>query len=185
MQPAAPANLDHRHALDVVVTGSSSDAHTWNLVFLQLLLEDLGHRVVNLGPCAPDELVVSSCRVLTPDLLVVSSVNGHGYHDARSLLGALRADDDTAKLPVVVGGKLGIAPEGREEKVRALIEAGCDAVFDERVALTSFEAFVNALPKSGPSSASPRSVASPASIESSRAAAPSPAQEAVVGEVRR
>ncbi|MDG4864224.1 cobalamin-dependent protein [Streptomyces sp. T-3] len=148
MQPAARTNLGHPQALDVVVTGSSSDAHTWNLVFLQLLLEDLGHRVVNLGPCAPDELVVDKCRDLAPDLLVVSSVNGHGFNDARSLLRALRADDANATLPVVVGGKLGIGLEGREEKVQALIEAGCDAVFDESIALASFEAFVGALPKS-------------------------------------
>lgn len=159
MQPAAPTNLTRPHALDVVVTGSSSDAHTWNLVFLQLLLEDLGHSVVNLGPCAPDELVVDSCRDLAPDLLVVSSVNGHGFNDARSLLRALRADDANGTLPVVVGGKLGIGLEGREEKVRALIEAGCDAVFDERIALASFEAFVSALPKTPSPSAPLQAVA--------------------------
>ena len=39
----------------VIVTGTASDAHTWNLVFLQLMLEELGHDVDNLGPCVPDE----------------------------------------------------------------------------------------------------------------------------------
>lgn len=31
--------------LDVVVSTMASDSHTWNLVFLQLVLEELGHRV--------------------------------------------------------------------------------------------------------------------------------------------
>src|SRR5436853_235982 len=31
----------------VVVSGTASDSHTWNLVYLQLLLEELGRRVHN------------------------------------------------------------------------------------------------------------------------------------------
>ncbi|MGQ4416103.1 methylaspartate mutase, partial [Streptomyces sp. SAS_269] len=34
----------------VVVSSLASDAHTWNLVFLQLLIEESGFDVVNLGP---------------------------------------------------------------------------------------------------------------------------------------
>lgn len=132
-------------ALQVIVTGTSSDAHTWNLVFLQLLLEDLGHQVLNLGPCTPDAVVVDSCVTHRPDLLVVSSVNGHGYIDTRPLITALRAEPVTAVLPAVVGGKLGISPDGREESVRALVEAGFDAVFDEGVSVTPFESFVASL----------------------------------------
>lgn len=133
-------------ALRVVVTGTSSDAHTWNLVFLQLLLEELGHDVVNLGPCVPDRLAVDSCAELRADLLVVSSVNGHGANDARSLIAALRARRETAHLPVVIGGKLGISLAGREESVRALIEAGFDAVFEEGMSVvTPFESFVASL----------------------------------------
>lgn len=134
-------------ALKVIVTGTSSDAHTWNLVFLQLLLEELGHEVINLGPCTPDTLVVDSCAALRADLLVVSSVNGHGLIDARSLIAALRSGPDTAQLPVVIGGKLGISLTGREESVRALIGAGFDAVFDEAMSITSFQSFVASLSK--------------------------------------
>jgi methylaspartate mutase sigma subunit len=111
-------------------------------VFLQLLLEELGHEVVNLGPCAPDALVADSCAALRADLLVVSSVNGHGAIDARSLIRALRSRPATAHLPVVIGGKLGVSLTGREESVRALVGAGFDAVFDEAVSITSFTSFV-------------------------------------------
>ncbi|MGI5216152.1 cobalamin B12-binding domain-containing protein [Plantactinospora sp. CA-290183] len=132
-------------ALRVIVTGTSSDAHTWNLVFLQLLLEHLGHEVLNLGPCTPDALVVDSCVTHRPDLLVVSSVNGHGHIDACSLIAALRAEPATTDLRAVVGGKLGISLDGREGAVRALIEAGFDAVFDEGTTGISFESFMASL----------------------------------------
>ena len=39
----------------VLLTGASSDAHTWNLVFLQLLIAEHGFRVTNLGPAVPAE----------------------------------------------------------------------------------------------------------------------------------
>src|SRR4051812_3180408 len=57
--------------LHVLVTSVSSDSHTWNLVFLQLLLEDLGHKVTNLGACTPDDEILGAARALEPDLLVV------------------------------------------------------------------------------------------------------------------
>ncbi|MFI5754890.1 cobalamin B12-binding domain-containing protein [Streptomyces sp. NPDC051569] len=138
----------HRYGpLDVVVTGLPSDAHTWNLVFIQLLIEDLGHTVVNLGPCIPEDEIVESCCKHQPDLLVVSTVNGHGFHDARPLIGALRSRWELAGLPVVIGGKLGVAGgEGGEEgQARDLLAAGFDAVFEESVGLASFEAFVGSL----------------------------------------
>lgn len=64
--------------LDVLVTGLSSDAHTWNLVYLELLLEELGCRVTNLGACVPDATIVRECVTRRPDLLVIGSLNGHG-----------------------------------------------------------------------------------------------------------
>lgn len=117
--------------LSVLMTTVMSDAHTWNLVFLQLALEELGHTVRNLGPCVPSEEVVAECLRSRPDLVVVSTVNGHGYRDGTLLIGRLRARPELAALPVVIGGKLGIAgPEGRHGRAR-LRSAGFDAVFDE------------------------------------------------------
>ena len=40
MKPAEWAARHRPGPLDVVVTGLPSDAHTWNLVFIQLLLEE-------------------------------------------------------------------------------------------------------------------------------------------------
>jgi methylaspartate mutase sigma subunit len=132
-------------SLDVIVTSLSSDAHTWNLVFIQLLLEDLGHRVVNLGPCTPDELIVDACRRHRPDLLVVSTVNGHGYLDATSLIGALRDVEELARMPAVIGGKLDVGGVDQVQREQELLAAGFDAVFEEDVALASFHSFVSEL----------------------------------------
>lgn len=98
--------------LRVVVSGLSSDAHLWNLVHLQLFLEDLGHEVANLGNTTPDATIVEACRTGRPDLLVLSTVNGHGRTDGLRLIRALRAVPSLAALPVVIGGKLGI--DGRD-----------------------------------------------------------------------
>lgn len=146
MQPVELASRDRSGPLDVVVTGLPSDAHTWNLVFIQLLLEDLGHHVVNLGPCVPQDEIVESCCKFQPDLLVVSSVNGHGFHDAEHLVRALRQRWELVRLPAVIGGKLGVhGAAGRTESGGRLLRAGFDAVFQEDGNLDAFEAYVTTL----------------------------------------
>jgi methylaspartate mutase sigma subunit len=132
--------------LSVVVTSVSSDSHTWNLVVLQLVLEELGHRVHNLGACVPDDLLVSECQRLRPDLVVVSSVNGHGYHDGMRVIRQFRAIPELRRTPVVIGGKLGIAGPGCDLSRGRLVAAGFDAVFEEEVAgLTAFRSYVGQL----------------------------------------
>lgn len=112
-----------------VLSGTSSDSHTWNLVFLQLLLEEAGHRVDNVGPCVPDDLLVDRVRAQEPRLLVVSSVNGHGYEDGLRMITALRAAPGTAGVTAVIGGKLGVDGVLAPDRVRDLRDAGFDEVF--------------------------------------------------------
>lgn len=131
--------------LSVVVTTVASDSHNWNLVYLQLALEELGHRVLNLGPCVPDELLVSECLRVRPDLVVVSSVNGHGFIDGIPLIGLIRACPELADTPVVIGGKLGIAgPAGRDSR-NQLRAAGFDAVFEDDSGMAAFRSFTERL----------------------------------------
>ncbi|MFJ6480989.1 MULTISPECIES: cobalamin B12-binding domain-containing protein [unclassified Streptomyces] len=119
------------HRLRIVVSGLSSDAHLWNLVYLQLLLEDLGHQVTNLGNTTPDRTIVRACRTGRPDLLVISSVNGHGRLDGLRLISALRAVPALSALPVAIGGKLGIDGRDHAGTTAQLTAAGYDAVFDD------------------------------------------------------
>ncbi|MFJ5548058.1 cobalamin B12-binding domain-containing protein [Streptomyces sp. NPDC093225] len=118
-----------RRNVNILLTGTASDSHTWNLVYLQLFMEELGHRVRNLGPCVGDDLLTATCAAARPDLVVISSVNGHGYRDGLGAVRALRAAGVPA--PVVIGGKLGVAGEVDPVQRGRLLEAGCAAVFDD------------------------------------------------------
>ncbi|WP_326699324.1 cobalamin-dependent protein [Streptomyces sp. NBC_01754] len=138
-----PERAAHRGRGPVVVSGVASDAHTWNLVFLQLLIEELGYEVVNLGPCVPDETLVEECRALRPELVVISSVNGHGHQDGLRLIGALRGCEALVATPVVIGGKLAISDENPGQVARELAAAGYDAVFpDGTSGVADFRAFL-------------------------------------------
>jgi methylaspartate mutase sigma subunit len=133
--------------LDVLVTGTASDSHTWNLIFLQLLLEERGHRVTNLGPCVLAETLVAACLTNAPRLVVVSSVNGHGFADGLRAAGRVRARADLAEIIMVIGGRLGV--DGRTDPARTarLLAAGYDAVFDGGD-LDAFDRFLASLPAS-------------------------------------
>ncbi|MEU3512682.1 cobalamin-dependent protein [Streptomyces longwoodensis] len=120
-----------QHGLHVLVCGGASDAHTWNLVCLQLLLEEAGHRVTNLGPCVPEELLARECLTRRPDVVVIGSVNGHGYQDGLRAVRHLRREPSLVAVPVALGGKLGVAGVRDTAAADALRAAGCTAVFDD------------------------------------------------------
>ena len=158
LAPAVTAAAVPRPPVEVVLTTLSSDAHTWNLAYLELLLEELGCSVTNLGACTPDETIIAACRTRRPDLLVISSLNGHGHHDGMRLIGALRAGHATAGLPVVIGGKLDVAGGGDGNNAERLMAAGFDAVFEDGAGLTRFRSLVGKLALQG---------AAPAGLEAS------------------
>jgi methylaspartate mutase sigma subunit len=125
LSPLTPPATGHR----ILLSTTSSDSHTWNLMFLQLLLEERGHEVVNLGPCVPDDLLVETARSCRPSAIVISTVNGHGRIDGARVAQAVRQDPETAQLPMMIGGKLGIEGTSSDDEVSRLLEAGFDAVF--------------------------------------------------------
>ncbi len=133
-----------RRGLRALVSSVSSDSHTWNLVYLQLLLEELGHRVHNVGACVPDDLLLGECRRHRPDLVVVSSVNGHGFLDGRRLIARLRQQPDLARLPVVIGGKLGTEGAAGGTYGPELLAAGFTAVFEGDTAVRDLRAYLDA-----------------------------------------
>jgi methylaspartate mutase sigma subunit len=136
-EPAIPGRT-------VVLSSVASDAHTWNLVYLQLLLEENGHRVINLGACVPVDVLLLRCREHRPDALVISTVNGHGHVDGRELIAALRADPELGALPAVIGGKLGVDGDdaGRAAELAA---AGFDAVFADGTGTAGFVGLIGSL----------------------------------------
>ncbi|MEV7734236.1 methylmalonyl-CoA mutase [Streptomyces sp. NPDC088921] len=120
------------------MTSVSSDSHMWNLVFLQLLLEENGGQVVNLGACTPDELVMSECLRIRPDALVISTVNGHGHIDGLRLIRKLRGHSGLASMKVVIGGKLGVHGSRHAGSRAELVANGFDAVFEADADLDRF-----------------------------------------------
>ncbi|WP_344866614.1 cobalamin B12-binding domain-containing protein [Planomonospora alba] len=131
----------------MIVTSLASDAHTWNLVFLQLFLEELGYDVVNLGPCVPDELLLEECGARRPDLVVISSVNGHGHQEGLRVIRELRSREPLADIPVVIGGKLGVAGAGNARYVEELLAAGFDMVVEDGAGTRAFRSFAESLPR--------------------------------------
>jgi methylmalonyl-CoA mutase cobalamin-binding subunit len=110
----------------------------WNLVFLQLLIEENGGQVVNLGACTPDELVLSECLRVRPDALVVSTVNGHGHIDGLRLIGKIRRHPELASMKAVIGGKLGVHGARQAGSRAELVANGFDAVFEADADLDRF-----------------------------------------------
>ena len=120
-----------------------SDSHTWNLVYLHLLLEESGFRVVNLGACTPAEEIEAAVLRHAPELLVISTVNGHGVLEGRAIVQRLRYHGD---LPIVIGGKLGVTGDG-ERHVAALLAAGYSAVFTGAGSVDDFCAYLASVPR--------------------------------------
>lgn len=120
-----------QRGLKILITGGVSGPHSWNLVFLELLLGESGRRAVDLGPCVCAALQLRECRAHAPDLVAVSSADGHGYRDGLSVIGGLRAEPALAGVPVVIGGRLGVDGGRDEAAARRLIAAGYAAVFDD------------------------------------------------------
>lgn len=141
----AGAHVPTPRTLSIVVTSVASDAHTWNLVYLQLVLEELGHRVTNLGACVPDDLLTRECRLLLPDMIVISSVNGHGGYDGLRVIRRLRECPKLAHTPTIIGGKLGIGGDSGSDQAERLLQAGFDAVFDDCAGATQLRSFVSRL----------------------------------------
>jgi methylaspartate mutase sigma subunit len=117
-----------------------SDSHIWNLVYLQKLLEENGAQVQNLGSCTPVDAVLQAISESRPDLLVVSSVNGHGLHGARVLLSAMR--ERGLEVPCVVGGKLTTAESDNDRIRRELLGLGYTDVFTGEDAIERFRGFL-------------------------------------------
>lgn len=123
-----------------VLATISSDAHGWNLVYLQLLLEEEGHRVANLGPCTEIPAVLEAARAAGTRIVVLSTVNGHGEIEAPHYARALRAR--FPDLRIVIGGKLTTDGDLDPRRGDALLEAGFDAVFTGADAADRFRTYL-------------------------------------------
>ncbi|WP_262505298.1 cobalamin B12-binding domain-containing protein [Streptomyces sp. TRM68367] len=118
-----------------------SDSHFWNLIYLERLLEEHGAVVRNLGGCTPAGLVVDELAEYQPDLLVVSSINGHGYYGARDLMAQIQHSG--LAVPCVVGGKLTTSASDDDRVRRDLLAQGFTDVFLGDDSVERFRGFLH------------------------------------------
>lgn len=123
----------------------SSDSHTWNLVYMQLLLGELGFDVVTAGCCVtPDELV-ELAHYKRPDLIVISTINGHGYVEAKLYVSHLKKHELVKHIPIVIGGNLTINGNLTAVQKKELIALGFAGVFTGKSSIEKFKDFVSLL----------------------------------------
>ncbi|NWB99001.1 cobalamin B12-binding domain-containing protein [Pseudomonas gingeri] len=125
-----------------------SDSHMWNLVYLQLWLTEHGFNVKNLGSCTPTELVLTSLEQHRTQLLVVSSVNGHGHSQGLELIRLVRQHHPD--LPCVIGGKLTTSEDQTRAVSQELLAAGYNQVFIGDDAISTFEIYLGTLDRKKP-----------------------------------
>lgn len=127
-----------------LLTTVQSDSHMWNLMYMQLWLEEHGFDTLNLGCCVSTEETILSIEQFRPELVVISSLNGHGYSQGKGLIGAIKQYFDQSPI-VVIGGKLSTHISDNELITTELTSDGYDGVFVGANAIEEFECFVKAL----------------------------------------
>lgn len=122
-----------------IVATTPDDSHVWNLIGVQLKLEERGFHVHNLGACTPPETVAEAVRDLRPDLLVISTVNGHGSISVPLIMQALELYQLNRTTKIVVGGLLTTDQASADRATRELNAAGCAGVFSGEAAWQDFD----------------------------------------------
>ena len=136
---------DRRAQHLAVVATTPDDSHIWNLVGVQLKLEERGFQVCNLGACTPAELVAEVVRNLQPELLVISSINGHGAISMSAVIRALEEYQVKRSTTIIAGGLLTTDPTRSGIAAAELVELGCSGVFSGDDAWIRFDRFIKRL----------------------------------------
>lgn len=116
--------------MKIILSTIPSDSHMWNLVFMQLYLEELGADVSNLGICTPIKFLVEEAKIIKPDMIVISTINGHATHGGPLVVKAIKSDPLLKNTTLVIGGKLGIKSDDIKI-VKKLYNAGFDEVYTD------------------------------------------------------
>lgn len=126
----------------VVLATTPDDSHLWNLVGVQLELEERGFAVTNLGQCTPVKLIAETLTAVVPELLVISSINGHGEISIAQMLRELTPVLLATDTRVVAGGLLATDQAQSLRIERSLLSLGCSAVFGGDNAWSRFDAWL-------------------------------------------
>jgi methylaspartate mutase sigma subunit len=133
------------HNLNIILTGTPSDSHIWNLIFMELFLQERHYRVHNLGACVPTTHLQDALKKLPCDLVVISSINGHLFQDAIKIISSFPKHSFSSLPPFILGGKMGIVQKDAAFQKRKLLKLGYDGVFIEKNALENFAQYLDRL----------------------------------------
>lgn len=128
-----------------LVATTPDDSHIWNLVGVQLKLEERGFIVENLGACTPTELLAQTVRDRRPMLVVISTINGHGALSMGAVMRTLESYQARRLATIVVGGLLTTDPALATAAEADLLALGCAGVFTGNDAWDRFDSFVEGI----------------------------------------
>lgn len=126
-----------------ILSTIESDSHMWNLVYMQLVLEECGYETLNLGCCVSEQETIQTVKKYAPDLVVISTLNGHGYVQGRSLVENYRKSLGNRGPTIVIGGNLSTQISTNAELGKDLVQAGYDAVFTGSGSIEAFHKFID------------------------------------------
>ncbi len=104
-----------------------SDAHSWNLLFVHMLLAEHGLALDNLGVCTPLPVLLRACVQRHPRVVLISATNGHHAVEGMLLAQHIHETLGSSRPALALAGDL--TSPGRGHGFQDLLAAGFDAVF--------------------------------------------------------
>ena len=128
--------------INALVASTEDDSHIWNLTGVEYILADYGFEVTNLGACTPAVDIAEYVQARRPELVAISSVNGHGAITGLSLAQTLAEYQAFQLSTIIIGGKLTLSAETAHAARPQLLAAGFAGVFDGERAWAEFDEFI-------------------------------------------
>lgn len=111
---------------EIIIAMTESDAHVVANKLLQVFLEELGYKTINLGACTPMIDVSETAHLRQPQAIVIGSQNGHALEDLSSLA-SLKAQHGIT-CPVLLGGNLSVGAHKADDLEQNFKNAGVDYI---------------------------------------------------------
>jgi len=105
-----------------------SDCHAVGNKILDYALSQAGYKVVNIGVLSPQEDFINAAVETNADVIVVSSLYGHGEIDCRGM--REKCDEAGLKgIKLYVGGNIVVGKQNWEDVYNRFIAMGFDRVY--------------------------------------------------------
>lgn len=112
----------------IVLGVIGSDCHAVGNKILDHALTEAGYNVINIGVLSPQEDFINAAIETNADIILVSSLYGHGEIDCRGL--REKCDEAGLKgIKLYVGGNIVVGKQNWEEVYNRFIAMGFDRVY--------------------------------------------------------